>query len=104
MTYLSWVDIATNKLFIVYPFEGQFIGIEGRITMTHKKGYFENRLPLKGSLFCSAFHSNVEQTYARNGRYVYWMIKNRTYVFCDTKVTNSKKGLTSSKEKFTILY
>ncbi|OPA77437.1 elongation factor G-binding protein [Paenibacillus selenitireducens] len=39
VTYLSWVDIATNKLFIVYPFEGQFIGIEGRITPTNKKGY-----------------------------------------------------------------
>ncbi|MNN25182.1 Fibronectin-binding protein (FBP) [compost metagenome] len=39
MTYLSWVDIATNKLFIVYPLEGQFVGIEGRITPTHKKGY-----------------------------------------------------------------
>jgi len=39
MTYLSWIDIATNKLFIVYPFEGQFIGIEGRITPTNKKGY-----------------------------------------------------------------
>jgi hypothetical protein len=39
VTYLSWIDIATNKLFIVYPFEGQFIGIERRITPTHKKGY-----------------------------------------------------------------
>ncbi|MCJ8013482.1 FusB/FusC family EF-G-binding protein [Paenibacillus sp. KQZ6P-2] len=39
VTYLSWVDIATNKLYIVYPFEGQFIGIEGRITPTYKKGY-----------------------------------------------------------------
>lgn len=39
VTYLSWVDIATNKLFLVYPFEGKFIGIEGRITPTHKKGY-----------------------------------------------------------------
>jgi hypothetical protein len=39
MTYLSWVDIASNKLFIVYPYEEQFIGIEGRITPTHKKGY-----------------------------------------------------------------
>ncbi|WP_342435587.1 FusB/FusC family EF-G-binding protein [Paenibacillus sp. FSL L8-0436] len=39
VTYLSWVDIATNKLFIVYPFEGQFVGIEGRITPTNKKGY-----------------------------------------------------------------
>jgi len=39
LTYLSWVDIATNKLYIVYPFEGRFIGIEGRITPIHKKGY-----------------------------------------------------------------
>lgn len=39
VTYLSWVDIATNKLFLVYPHEGRFIGIEGRITPTHKKGY-----------------------------------------------------------------
>ncbi|MEK4143235.1 FusB/FusC family EF-G-binding protein [Paenibacillus sp. FSL L8-0333] len=39
ITYLSWIDIASNKLFIIYPYEGQFIGIEGRITPTHKKGY-----------------------------------------------------------------
>lgn len=39
VTYLSWVDIAANKLFIVYPYEGQFIGIEGRLIPTNKKGY-----------------------------------------------------------------
>lgn len=39
VTYLAWVDIATSKLFIVYPFEGQFIGVEGRMIPTHKKGY-----------------------------------------------------------------
>ncbi|MGG1878792.1 FusB/FusC family EF-G-binding protein [Paenibacillus cisolokensis] len=39
ITYLSWVDIATSRLFIVYPLEGQFVGIEGRITPTNKKGY-----------------------------------------------------------------
>ncbi|MEK3698396.1 elongation factor G-binding protein [Paenibacillus sp. LMG 31459] len=39
VTYLAWADIATNKLFIVYPYEGQFIGVEGRIIPTHKKGY-----------------------------------------------------------------
>ncbi|GAB6926277.1 elongation factor G-binding protein [Paenibacillus sp. JCM 10914] len=39
VTYLGWVDIATNRLFIVYPFEGRFIGVEGRITPTNKKGY-----------------------------------------------------------------
>ena len=37
VTYLGWVDIATNKLYIVYPFEGRFIGIEGRITPTNKR-------------------------------------------------------------------
>ncbi|MEK4980067.1 FusB/FusC family EF-G-binding protein [Bacillus sp. FSL K6-6540] len=39
VTYLGWVDIASNRLFIVYPFEERFIGIEGRITPTNKKGY-----------------------------------------------------------------
>ncbi|MCM3782443.1 FusB/FusC family EF-G-binding protein [Neobacillus mesonae] len=39
LTYLSWVDIALNRLFIVYPLEGRFVGIEGRITPTNKKGY-----------------------------------------------------------------
>lgn len=39
VTYLGWVDIATNRLFIVYPFAGQFIGVEGRITPANKKGY-----------------------------------------------------------------
>lgn len=39
ITYLSWRDISTNKLFIVYPFEGKLVGIEGTITPTHRKGY-----------------------------------------------------------------
>lgn len=38
-TYLRWTDIATSRLFIVYPYEGIFLGIEGRITPTNKKGY-----------------------------------------------------------------
>ncbi|XOI97561.1 FusB/FusC family EF-G-binding protein [Paenibacillus polymyxa] len=38
-TYLRWTDIATSRLFIVYPHEGRFLGIEGRITPTNKKGY-----------------------------------------------------------------
>ncbi|OWR29854.1 elongation factor G-binding protein [Saccharibacillus sp. O23] len=38
-TYLRWIDIATNRLFIVYPHEGQMIGVEGRITSTNKKGF-----------------------------------------------------------------
>lgn len=47
MTYLRWVDVASNKLFIIYPYDGQFIGVEGRITPTHKKGF---------CLFCNQHH------------------------------------------------
>lgn len=39
LTYLSWVDVAANRLFIVYSLNGQFVGMEGRITPTNKKGY-----------------------------------------------------------------
>jgi hypothetical protein len=40
VSYLSWVDIATNKMFIVYHNkEGQFVGVEGRFTETNKKSY-----------------------------------------------------------------
>ncbi|OWA33533.1 elongation factor G-binding protein [Saccharibacillus sp. O16] len=38
-TYLRWIDIATNRLFIVYPYQGQMLGVEGRITSTNKKGF-----------------------------------------------------------------
>ncbi|OXM83429.1 FusB/FusC family EF-G-binding protein [Paenibacillus rigui] len=38
MTYLGWSDIATNKMFIVYPLNGSIVGIEGKYTPTHKKG------------------------------------------------------------------
>lgn len=38
-TYLRWIDIATNRLFIVYPREGGFVGVEGRMTSTNKKGF-----------------------------------------------------------------
>ncbi|WP_239618762.1 FusB/FusC family EF-G-binding protein [Cohnella mopanensis] len=39
MSYLSWMDIATNKLFMVYPVDGQFVGLEGRYTPINKQGY-----------------------------------------------------------------
>jgi len=38
VTYLGWTDIATNKMFLVYRLDNQFVGIEGRFTPTHKKG------------------------------------------------------------------
>ncbi|NGZ76944.1 FusB/FusC family EF-G-binding protein [Saccharibacillus alkalitolerans] len=39
MTYLRWVDNATNRLYIVYRRDGEFLGVEGRITPTNKKGF-----------------------------------------------------------------
>ncbi|MCP1308963.1 FusB/FusC family EF-G-binding protein [Paenibacillus tyrfis] len=39
VTYLSWIDISTNKLFIVYHLDGQFVGVEGKYTPTNKKSY-----------------------------------------------------------------
>lgn len=39
LTYLSWSDISTNKMFLVYQLNGQFIGVEGKYTPTNKKGF-----------------------------------------------------------------
>ncbi|MFD0695757.1 FusB/FusC family EF-G-binding protein [Paenibacillus sp. GCM10027628] len=39
VTYLSWTDISTNKLFMVYHVNGQFVGVEGRYTPTNKKSF-----------------------------------------------------------------
>lgn len=39
VSYLSWVDISTNKMYMVYHTDGQFVGIEGRYTAANKKSY-----------------------------------------------------------------
>jgi len=39
VSYLSWTDIAINKMFIVYHDGEQFAGVEGRFTPTNKKSY-----------------------------------------------------------------
>jgi hypothetical protein len=36
VTYLGWVDIAINKLFLVYSLNGNMVGIEGRFTPANK--------------------------------------------------------------------
>ncbi|WP_136605364.1 FusB/FusC family EF-G-binding protein [Paenibacillus dokdonensis] len=93
VTYLSWVDIATNKLFIVYPFEGQFIGIEGRITPTHKKGYclFCNRHQELAFLAVKTKPANaLPDHYSSIGQYV--CIENQG---CNQSITD-----TASLEKF----
>ncbi|GAA4712433.1 FusB/FusC family EF-G-binding protein [Brevibacillus fulvus] len=37
VTYLSWMDIATHKLYLIYAGDGGLVGVEGNYTMTHKK-------------------------------------------------------------------
>ncbi|MFC5406022.1 FusB/FusC family EF-G-binding protein [Cohnella soli] len=39
LTYLSWLDVAANRTYIVYPLDGRFVGIEGRMTPANKKSY-----------------------------------------------------------------
>ncbi len=39
VTYLRWLDIAANKLFVVYSLDGKPVGVEGRYTPTNKKNY-----------------------------------------------------------------
>ncbi|MNB79548.1 Fibronectin-binding protein (FBP) [compost metagenome] len=93
VTYLGWTDIATNKLFIVYSYGGQFIGIEGRLTPTNKKGY---------CLFCNRHHelaffsvqtksaSASPDNLSRFGH----------YVCLDNQVCNESITDTGSLEKF----
>lgn len=95
VTYLAWVDISTNKLFIVYPHEGQFIGVEGRIVPTHKKGYclFCNRqqelafltVKMKPQLAAVDNYSSIGQ-----------------YVCMDNQCCNQSITDTSALEKFVL--
>ncbi|TLS50056.1 elongation factor G-binding protein [Paenibacillus antri] len=39
VSYLSWTDISSNKMFIVYPDGERFVGVEGRFTATNKKSF-----------------------------------------------------------------
>lgn len=37
LTYLGWIDISTNKWFMVYSLKGEVVGVEGKYTITNKK-------------------------------------------------------------------
>ncbi|WP_338068316.1 FusB/FusC family EF-G-binding protein [Brevibacillus invocatus] len=37
LTYLGWLDIATNKIYYVYQDQGKFVGVEGKFTPGSKK-------------------------------------------------------------------
>ncbi len=91
LTYLSWVDVATNRLFIVYPFEGRFIGIEGRITPTNKKGY---------CLFCNRHQELAFFSVKTKGDSPDHFASVGQYVCMDNHACNQVITDTGSLEKF----
>lgn len=36
MSYLSWTDISTSKLFLIYPLSGTIVGVECRFSVSNK--------------------------------------------------------------------
>lgn len=75
VTYLSWVDIATNKLFIVYPFEGQFIGIEEESRPLTRKGTACSVIAIK------SLHSSQLRPSQRTPRRIIFLLLASTYVW-----------------------
>lgn len=71
-TYLRWIDIATNRLFIVYPYEGQLVGLEGSITPINKKGYcmFCNRQHELGFFNVKTRKGGSPDNFSSTGQYV----------------------------------
>ncbi|WP_144933785.1 FusB/FusC family EF-G-binding protein [Paenibacillus sp. 32O-W] len=94
LTYLGWVDIATNKLFLVYPLNGKFVGIEGRFTPTNKGVCF----------FCNRhedvalFSAITKHRPAKASPDYYKAIGN--YVCVDSEVCNKNITDVTALEKF----
>jgi hypothetical protein len=75
VSYLSWVDIATNRMFIVYYKDEKLVGVEGRFTETNKKSYcFVCNRYEKLALFSAVTHkrpANASPDYYKSvGNYV----------------------------------
>lgn len=71
-TYLRWTDIATNRLYIVYPYQDQMVGIEGQMTSMNKKGFcmFCNRHRELGFLNVKIKASGSPDNIASVGQYI----------------------------------
>lgn len=74
VSYLSWSDLSTNKMYIVYDAGGQFVGIEGRYTIANKKSYcFVCNKFEKLALFSAVSkkrHANLPDYYKSVGNYI----------------------------------
>jgi len=70
-TYLRWMDVATNRLYIVYPYQEQLLGIEGQMTSTNKNGFcmFCNRHRELGFFNVKTRGSGPDQ-FASAGQYI----------------------------------
>ncbi len=71
-TYLRWIDIATNRLYIVYPQANGWIGIEGQITPMNKNGFcmFCNRNQELGFFNVKMKKGSSPDNFASIGQYV----------------------------------
>ncbi len=94
VTYLGWVDIATNKLFIVYRLNGKLVGIEGRYLPTNKSVCFLCNRHAEVALFTAVTRSkpaNASPDY-------YKAIGN--YLCVDSEVCNKNITDVTALDKF----
>lgn len=94
VTYLGWVDIATNKLFIVYRLDGQLVGIEGRYIPANKSVCFLCNRHAEVALFTAVTRSkpaNASPDY-------YKAIGN--YLCVDSEVCNKNITNVTALERF----
>ncbi|KEQ25694.1 FusB/FusC family EF-G-binding protein [Paenibacillus tyrfis] len=94
VTYFGWVDIATNKLFIVYRLNGQLVGMEGRFIPANKSVCFLCNRHAEVALFSAVTKSkpaNASPDY-------YKAIGN--YLCVDSEVCNKHITDVTALEKF----
>ncbi|RNB86901.1 elongation factor G-binding protein [Brevibacillus fluminis] len=89
LTYIGWIDIATNKMFFVYEQNNQIVGIEGRFTATNKK----NVCSLCNGVAEVALFSAITKT--KNAKYADYYKAVGNYMCIDSAACNAKiKDLT----------
>ncbi|MCG7406937.1 FusB/FusC family EF-G-binding protein [Paenibacillus sp. ACRRX] len=95
ITYIGWMDIATNKMFLAYHLDGKLVGVEGRFTRLNKKSTcFLCRRQEEVALFSAVTRSkpaNATSDY-------YKAIGN--YLCVDSRTCNSNITDVSALEKF----
>lgn len=95
VSYLSWTDIATNKMFLVYPAGDGFVGLEGRFTASSKKSYCFACNRLEDVVLFSA---NFKKKPANASPDYYKTVGN--YICANGEICNKNIAGTASLEQF----